>query len=293
MGSRIDLHTHTVASDGALAPDALVALAAARGVGTLAITDHDTAAALPAASAAAARAGLRLIGGVELSTDGAGGEVHVLGYFVDVADMAFAAALERLREARVARARGMVAKLNELGASVRYEDIARHAQGVVGRPHVARALVESGFVRTVSEAFQRYIGYGRPAYVERERLTPEGAVRELRDAGAVPVFAHPIWGGTPERIETMVEAGLLGIEAYYPEHSPADVVRFREAARSYGLVTTGGTDYHGGGVGGDLVVGGQYVPADTVERLDEARRRLAPRSGAASAADREGDSKHG
>lgn len=270
---RADLHTHTTASDGTLSPAELVQEAKQAGLQVLAVTDHDTVDGVGPAAEEADRLGIELVPGVELSTDVPDEEVHILGYFVDGQDRQFLALLRRLREGRLARAREMVRRLNQLGLPITFEEVARQADGAVGRPHVARALVAAGYVGSFEEAFQRYLARGRPAYVERERFSPEEAVQAVLRAGGVPVFAHPLWGGDRNRIARLVDCGLRGIEAYYPDHSPQDVRRFLEWAREFGLVATGGSDYHGPGPASKAPLGSTYVPPQTVDALRRARER--------------------
>lgn len=263
---RIDLHAHTTASDGLLAPEQLVALARDAGVGVLAVTDHDTTDGLDAAIAAGRRLGVEVIPAVEINTDVEALEVHVLGYFIDHRLPWLQEFLGRLRAGRVDRAARMVEKLNALGIPVRFERVREIADGAVGRPHVARALVEVGAVRSVEEAFAKYIGRAGPAYVERMKVTPEEAVQVILRAGGIPVLAHPGWGSLDGLIPSLVRAGLEGLEVYYPDHTPAMVTHFLEVAARHGLLVTGGTDFHGDlprGVG----LGRQYVPPEVVDRL--------------------------
>lgn len=274
---RADLHTHTTASDGTLSPAELVRQARAAGLQVLAVTDHDTTCGIPEALEEASRCGVEVVPGVELSTDVPGTEVHILGYFVDWHDPGLLALLRRMREGRVARAREMVRRLNQLGIPLTFEEVARHADGAVGRPHVARALVAGGHVASFEEAFTRYLAKGRPAYVERERFTPEEAVQAVLRAGGVPVFAHPLWGGDRDRIEQLVRVGLAGLEVYYPDHSAADVRRFLSWAEEFGLVATGGSDYHGPGPASRAPLGSVYVPPEAVEALKAVRERRARR----------------
>jgi predicted metal-dependent phosphoesterase TrpH len=219
--------------------------------------------------------GIEVIPGVELSTDVPGTEVHILGYFVEWEAEWFRSFLSGMRRDRVARAQEMVRKLNALGMAVTFEEVARQAHGAIGRPHVARALLDRGYVETFDEAFNLYIGRNGPAYVERAKFGPEEAVRTIRKAGGVPVFAHPLWGGDRERIEALVAVGLMGIEAYYPEHTPSQTEFFVNLGRRLGLVVTGGSDYHGAGVGPRAPLGSQYVPPQAVADLRSARERAA------------------
>lgn len=265
---RIDLHTHTTASDGLLAPDALVALAAERGVGLLAVADHDTTDGVDAALHAGRAHGVEVWPAVELSCDVEAGEVHVLGYFIDHRRGWFQALLARLREGRADRAARMVERLAELGAPVDFHRVqALAGGGAIGRPHVARALVEAGWVRDVQEAFARYIGRQGPAYVGRLKVTPAQAVVLIRAAGGLAVLAHPGWGQQDELIPHLIEAGLDGVEVYYPDHTPEQVAHYRALAGRCRLLITGGTDFHGGDLATRVTVGSQYVPEEIVAPL--------------------------
>ena len=264
---RIDLHTHTTASDGLLSPEALVQLARDAGVNVLGVADHDTTAGVDPAIAAGRRLGVEVIPAVEINTDVEDAEVHVLGYYVGHAQDWFQEFLGSLRDGRENRAERMVGKLNALGIPIEYARVRALAEGAVGRPHVARALIEAGAVRSTEEAFQKYLGRAGPAYVERMKVTPEDAVRVIRRAGGIAVLAHPGWGVRDELIPPLVDAGLEGLEAYYPDHTPAMTDRFLELAARYHLLVTGGTDFHGGDVATRVGIGSQYVPPDVVDRL--------------------------
>lgn len=277
---RIDLHTHTTASDGLLAPVALVAEARAHGVGLLAVCDHDTTAGLDEAIAAGPTSGVEVWPGVELSCDVEAGEVHILGYFIDRQLPWFQALLERLREGRARRAERMVERLAALGVPVALGRVRAFAgDGAIGRPHVARALVEAGHVQTIGEAFDRFIGRTGPAYVERVKVTPAQAVQIIRAAGGLAVLAHPGWGAQEGLVPELVAAGLDGIEVYYPDHTPDQVAHYAALARAYGLLVTGGTDFHGGGLATRVPPGGQYVPEEIVAPL---RQRAAARQASAT-----------
>jgi hypothetical protein len=258
----IELHAHTTASDGALAPSELVNLALERGLSTLAITDHDSTDGIAPALAAAKGTGLTIVPGVELNTDVPRGEVHVLGYFVDPANSVFQAQLVELRHGRFERGRRMVEKLNALGVAISWQRVQEIAgEGAIGRPHVARALVEAGAIQTTQEAFELYLGQGKPAYVERVRFGPEDAIRAILSAGGAPVLAHPVLSaavlnGGPEavppaiealqpRLDALQAAGLRGLEVYYPNYSPELIAALETVAADRGLIRTGGSDYHG------------------------------------------------
>ncbi|MDR7426825.1 MAG: PHP domain-containing protein [Armatimonadota bacterium] len=274
---RIDLHTHTVASDGLLTATQLVGLARRWGVGILAVADHDSTESVEEAVRAGREVGIEVIPAVELNTDVPQTEVHVLGYFIDHRLEWLQALLRRLREGRLHRAQRMVEKLAALGAPIRLERVlALAGGGAVGRPHVARALVEAGHVSETAEAFARYIGRNGPAYVERLKVAPAQAVEIIRRAGGVAVLAHPGWLGDETMVEELLSAGLEGIEAYYPDHTPAMVERYLQIARSRGLLVTGGTDFHGGDLATRLPPGSQYVPPEAVDRLRERARGRRP-----------------
>lgn len=269
--ARADLHAHTTASDGSLNPAELVAAARRAGLAAIGVCDHDTLAGLPEAAAAAEAAGIELVPGVEINTDAAGAEIHVLGYYVGPGT-ALDELLSRLRESRERRGRQMVDQLAAAGAPVRWERVVELAGGAIGRPHVARALVEAGHARDVPQAFKRFLLPGCPGYVPRFKLHPAEAVAAIRNAGGVPVLAHPglIQADVPALVAELVRAGLRGIEAYYPEHGGAAVRDYLALADRYGLLPTGGSDFHGPGAGRSQL-GAATVPVSTVRALSALR----------------------
>lgn len=249
MTAKADFHNHSTASDGRLTPSQLVDKAAANGVRILALTDHDSTEGIAEARAAAERhLGFILIPGVELSTDIEGDEVHVLGYltYEALANPELQAELARFRAGRFERGRLMTEKLAALGLPVSWERVLEIAgEASVGRPHVARAMVEAGHVASIQEAFDRYIGRDGPAYVEREKMTPEEAVRTLRRFGAPPVLAHPSYIRTLETVlPALKAAGLVGMEVYYRDYDEALIEKLEKLARQYDLLPLGGSDYH-------------------------------------------------
>ncbi len=269
MSSRADLHVHTTASDGQLEPEEVVAMAQSLGLCAIAITDHESTSGVAPALQAAAGTGLTVVPGVEISTESALGEVHMLGYFVEPGTAALEARLQEIREARVRRAQGMVEKLADLGMPLRWEHVRELAGGEsVGRPHIARAMVEQGYVSSTDEAFALYIGSGGPAYVSRLKVAPEEAMDLIQGAGGVPVLAHPLQA--TDLVPALVKAGLQGLEASYTGYSPEEVRFLEGLCRRYGLVATGGSDFHGP----DLVCGvmGQATTAfETVAQLRNRR----------------------
>ncbi|WP_018086437.1 PHP domain-containing protein [Desulfurispora thermophila] len=241
-----DLHVHTSASDGTDSPQQVVARAAELGLRALAITDHDTVQGIEPALLAAREYGIEVIPGIELGTEISGREVHLLGYFINYRQEFFLEQLADFQQRRLTRVRKMTQRLNQLGFPVTMDRVLEIAgSGSVGRPHLARALLESGAVGSVEEAFEKWLGQDRPAYVPRFKYTPEEGVRLLRRAGGVPVFAHPALAGVDELIPRLVEEGLMGLEVYYPAHDANDVQRYLAFCRRYNLLATGGSDYHG------------------------------------------------
>ncbi|MCL6451172.1 MAG: PHP domain-containing protein [Acetobacteraceae bacterium] len=267
---------HTSASDGTESPEAMVRRARALGFCALGIADHDTLDGLPAAESAARSEGLEVVPGVEINTDYQQREVHVLGYYPNLAHPPFLGLLRRLREGRTERLQRMLARLEEAGLPLSLERVlALAAGGPVGRPHVAQAMHERGYVRSIKEAFERYLGLGRPGYVERYRVTPQQAVEQILDARGVPVLAHPGLVARDELVVELVEVGLKGLEVYHPDHKPADVRRYLELAQRLGLLVTGGSDCHGPAAGRPALLGSVRIPYVLLEKLKEARVRLA------------------
>lgn len=245
---RFDLHIHTTASDGTDSPEAVVALAAEKGFSIIAITDHDTMRGVPEAVAAGEKYGVRVIGGVEISAGGQT-EVHVLGYGIRDAER-LEQTLSLMRDKRAERMAAMVEKLRALGVDVTLDEVMALSDGSVGRSHLARVLIDKGVVRDVREAFARYLSPGKPAYVEREKLSVQQAVRLIADCGGLPVIAHPgqnhgesYWGR--ERFHALKAYGLRGIEVYHMAHGAAQAAACERIARAENLLVTGGSDYHG------------------------------------------------
>ncbi len=247
MPGAVDLHSHTTASDGSLSPAELVREAVRRGVRVLAITDHDSTEGLAEAFAEAARQPpLQIVPGIEINCDVEGAEIHVLGYCMDYEAAWFQDFCRHQREERRARVHRMVARLAELGMPIDPERVfAIVREGSAGRPHVARAMVERGYVKSVREAFDKYLGSGKPAHVPRAKLTPAEAVRLIRRARGVPVLAHPGLADRDRLIPDLIAAGLMGIESYYPEHSAGQTASYVQMCRDRGLLATGGSDFHG------------------------------------------------
>lgn len=276
MSSAGDFHCHSNRSDGTRSPADLVDLAYANGVRVFALTDHDTLDGIEEAAAAAARhPGMTFIPGVELSCDVPGTEVHMLGLFVDTSNVTFRAELDRMRTGRIQRGERIVDALAGLGAPVewsRVQEIAGEAS--IGRPHIARALIEAGHVADVDEAFARYLNRDSPAYVERERLLPAESVALIHSAGGLAVFAHPPYTDDHETVaEELAAAGLDGIEVYYRYYEPEVVESLRLLAERLGLVPSGGSDFHGLPRENEHEPGQFEMPAEAIGRLIEVARQ--------------------
>ena len=269
---RTDLHCHTLASDGTLSPTALVEMARQRDVRVLAVTDHDTVSAHDEAIAAGEVFGVRVLRGIEISAlSDEVKEVHVLGYGVQPSDAATRAKIESLRGVREERAKLLLAKLDSLGISINFERVKAIAgDAMIGRPHVARALIEAGVVRTLNQAFDEYLGEGKAAFVSHEGLTPQQAIALIHKVHGAAVLAHPMLykGDLDKLMQDMIATGLDGIEAYYPAHGPEQTQRLINVANEHGLIVTGGSDFHG--PIGDLEVslGTITLPDDAITKLD-------------------------
>ena len=268
----VDLHTHSLRSDGTLEPVELVRRAAERGVRVQALSDHDTLSGVAEAMREGERLGVRVVPATELNTESKWGDVHVLGYFLDAADAVLEERLRWLRENRGRRIELMVENLVRLGYAVSLDRVREIARGgSLGRPHLAQALFEAGHVPTYDAAFDTLISTSSPAYVARVGLTPVEAVELIRARGGVPSLAHPgTVLGVEELLPDLVAAGLAGIECYYGSHTPVDTMRYLALAATHGLVATGGSDFHGRGEHG-APLGGVPVPEGAVAAL-EARR---------------------
>ncbi|HUZ76337.1 MAG TPA: PHP domain-containing protein [Chloroflexota bacterium] len=277
MPSTVDLHAHSSVSDGSERPAEVVRKAAANGVRVLALTDHDGTDGLDEAkAAAAAHPGFELIPGIELSAEEG---IHVLGYFIRYDDPETQRTLAQLQEGREGRAREIVARLESMGLPLDFTRVRRIADGAIARPHIARAMVERGYVQSVPEAFDRYLAMGQPAYIASEKLTAQQAISIIQRGDGVASWAHPEWPDGPlrlrpteETLRTLVDAGLGGLEVFYSEHTPDMRQRFLALAERYGLVPTGGSDYHGPEVR-DIELGAVDVPEQVVDQLRERASR--------------------
>lgn len=277
----IDLHMHSRFSDGTLTPTELVAQGCRIGLAAMALTDHDTTAGITEFLTAirAAQPALRGFSGVEISVEVESGTLHLLGYGINPNHSGLAADLAHIRDGRAWRNTQILEKLQQLGIPLEWSEVTRHAgDEVVSRPHFAMALIERGVVTSKQAAFDQFLAKGQPAYVDRFRLTPAQGMARIREAGGIPVLAHPMlftkdFDALQRHLRTWVPQGLMGIEAYYPEHTPAQNARLRRLAQEFGLLVTGGADFHGAmnpdvrmGVG----FGGLHTPETLIAPLCKA-----------------------
>jgi len=273
-GPYVDLHAHSTASDGSKSPTAVVAAAKSAGLVAIALTDHDTMGGVAEAVGAGDSFGIRVVPGVELSATDDQREVHLLGLHIQ-RPTAMEESLREFRDRRQGRAMQIVAKLNALGVPITFEDVLAHAgDAAIGRPHLARVLIEGGWARDSRDAFDRYLGAGKPAYVPKHRLSVADAIALVHAGGGLAVLAHPGPEGRRETIERFVAHGLDGLEVRHPGHTSEDVNRLATLTEFFGLVPSGGSDWHGA-VEGQRVLGVMRVPAAWLERQDarvEARR---------------------
>lgn len=250
MKKCIDLHTHTTASDGSMRPAGLVMHARNSGLFAVAVTDHDTVDGLAEAVAEGGRTGIEVLPGVEISADYER-ETHILGYFPDGEYTGIEEVLKQLKKNRDERNPKIIRKLNELGINISMEEATDEAAGsIIGRPHIAAAMLRKGYAASIQEAFDKYLAFGRPAYFKKEKLTPGESIRAISGAGGIPVLAHPLsMGFGAYKLEKLVGSlcacGLMGIECYYVDYDSEDRTNLLRIARTYDLLATGGSDFHG------------------------------------------------
>ena len=263
----VDLHMHSTASDGSRAPADVVRAAKAAGLVAIALTDHDSVAGLAEAQAAGLELGVRIVNGVELSAVEGDAETHLLGLHLRDA-LVIERELGGLRDMRERRGQQIVDKLVALGVQVTFDDVLAQASGgAVGRPHVARALVADGWATDVRDAFDRYLGAGKPAYVAKDQLGMADAISMIHAAGGLAVLAHPGAAGTRERLAALAALGMDGVEVRHPGHSPSDTARLNTLALQLGLVVSGGSDWHGA-ADGPRTIGMMHVPEEWLARQD-------------------------
>ena len=277
IGNRADLHMHSTASDGTETPANIVSLAKRAGLQAVAVTDHDTVAGIEEAMRAGERLQVQVVPGVEISTAKNGKDIHVLGYFIDYRSEPFLVRLEQLRKVREKRNSLIIDKLRQLGFQITMEDIlesrnrALPAHESIGRPHIAEVLVRKGYVHSVRQAFDLYLGKSGKAYVNLPRILPEEAIAWIHDAGGAAVLAHPGLYKDDEMVRQLISAGLDGIEVYHSDHTRQDEQKYKEMAERYHLIGTGGSDFHGerNGAAFHGPIGARTVDCLVIRQLQE------------------------
>ncbi|MDD5131167.1 MAG: PHP domain-containing protein [bacterium] len=273
----IDLHVHSIFSDGTLTPQRIVEYAVKRNLSAIALTDHDTTDGVPIAQEYSRQFGLEVVPGVELSVEMPGRtdlELHILGYYLDYQDAAFQERLSFFRKKRHERAVMILEKLKDLNVFLDGAKLLEMANdNAIGRLHFAQALLEEGYVHNIQEAFQRFIGFNKPAYVPKARLTPEQAIKMITDVDGIPALAHPYFSEiNRDMIDLLVGFGLKGIEVYHSRHSKSDMDRFRQYASEFNLLITGGSDCHGEIDKNEVLMGNMDVPFELLEKMQDYKR---------------------
>lgn len=265
----VDLHIHTIHSDGSSTVEEVLEAASHKELAAIAITDHDCVDAYPHALEMGSRLGIEVIPGLELSSESEGTDLHILGYFIDTANPTLTRRLTEMKNARYVRARKIVENLNNQGIDLRFDTVLSIAGvGAIGRPHIAAALLREELVYSFREAFEKYLGYGLPCYVEKYRMQPREVFDLIKQAGGIPVLAHPGVTKVDERIPEFIRDGVLGIEAYHTEHSSALQQSYIKMARKNGLAVTGGSDFHNSSHN-KSEIGTPRVPYSAVKSLKE------------------------
>ena len=265
----VDLHIHTVYSDGTSSVKEIMEAAFAKGLVAVSITDHDCTDAYPLASELGSELGIEVISGVELSSEIEGTDIHILGFYVDPDNPQFSRKLKEMKDARYVRAKKIVANLNKQGIDLRFDTVLTIAGfGAIGRPHIAAAMLKEELVYSFREAFDKYIGYGLPAYVEKLKMHPKEVFDLIKNAGGIPVLAHPGVTQVDQRIPEFVHDGLMGIESFHTEHPLCAERHYVRIAKKYHLACTGGSDFHNSNHN-KSEIGSPHVPYSTVKSLKE------------------------
>lgn len=262
-----DLHIHSYLSDGTDSPEKIVQMAKSVGLTTISLTDHDNVDGLDRIIEEGKIQGVEIIPGIEFTTEVPGAEIHILGYFIDRKNPILLDKLKQLQTGRVERIHKIVEKLNKVGVMITADDVFAIAKNnTPGRPHVAKAMIKNGAVSSFKEAFDRYIDFRGPAYVSHYKMSPDEAIKLICQVSGIAVFAHPAISARDEMIPEFISSGLKGIEVFYPTNRPEQTSKYKELAKKYGLIMTGGTDFHGQNSGkkielGDLTIEDTYIDA--------------------------------
>ncbi len=273
MRCQYDLHVHSTYSDGTLSPQRLIDKAMQHGLMGISITDHDTLEGLAETLAYIDANAVKIdfIPGVELNTEPEeeGNEIHILGYYITSDNLSFRERLGEIREQRKNRARQIVAKLNDLGYKLRFEKVLSLAgSDLIGRPHIALAMIEAGYANSIEQVFKEYIGYGRAAYVRRYKFPPAEAIELIKSSGGIAVLAHPGLIKNQTLVSKLIEAGIEGLEAFYPQHTPQQTSDYVKLAQQKKLLVTGGSDYHGPGSSESRArLGAAGIDSELMERI--------------------------
>lgn len=271
----VDLHLHSTASDGTLSPQQLVQLASKLNLRAIAVTDHDSVEGVTPARRAGTKTGVEVVPAVELSSDLDGRDIHFLGYFVDYKNKWLEEHLEKLRQARYKRALKMVEKLKEIGLEIPFQEVIEIAgKGAVGRSHVATVMFQKGYIHNIQEAFDRYIGRDSTCYVEKYNYSCQDVINIIKKIRGIPVLAHPGLSQVDSYIPEFIEYGLVGLEVYHSEHTPEQTEHYRQLAKRYELITTGGSDCHGLESTRGLTIGSVKVPYIVVTDLKELKKKI-------------------
>jgi predicted metal-dependent phosphoesterase TrpH len=272
----IDLHIHTNYSDGSFSPEEVVNRAAKIGLEAIAITDHDDVGGVHQAIEYGKEMGVEVVSGVELSTHGGGRDVHILGYFFDYRSEAVQAYIQHFQKERHRRARKIVDRLKKLGLEVSFDFILHKAgEGSIGRPHIASALLEEGHVFSMEEAFRKYLGDGKSAFVPKLKIEPFRAMQLIKEAGGLTFIAHPAVDVNEEYVINLIRLGLDGIETIHPHHWPEAIRKYRHLAKQYNVLECGGSDCHGNINGRKVMIGKVTVPYSFLSRMKERISMLA------------------
>lgn len=267
---RADLHIHTTASDGLLSPKEVVRWANIKRLSAISITDHDTVGAIDQAIIAAMEYNIEVIPGIELNTEYEKEEIHILGYYIDYKAEWFLDKLKEIQNSRYLRAQKMIRKLNDMNINITIEDVEALAENrLVGRPHIARVMLEKGYIENMKDAFDNYIGMGKPAYEERYKLSCEEAIRIIIQLNGVPVLAHPGLINNMKIVEEIVDMGIRGIEVYHSKHDEETIRKMQQIAKARDLIVTGGSDCHGFFVNDMPILGNTGVDYNQVQKLKE------------------------
>lgn len=271
---KIDLHIHTVYSDGTFTPTEVVKKAKELGLTAVSITDHDSVSGVEEAIRAGEKIGVEVVPGIEMSSNIGEDEIHILGYYLNWKDKTFLAQLQLFQEDRAKRNQKLLKRLEKLGMKLDYQEIKNIApRGVVSRLHIARLMVKNGYVSSIGEAFEEWLNAGKPAYIGRMKVSPFEVIQLILKVDGIPVLAHPYLSKRDDLIPEMVKRGLMGIEVYQSVHNEQTVAHYRKIAEEYHLLITGGSDCHGKGKG-KILMGTVDIPSSILDELKKAKGRI-------------------